>query len=247
MDSFIQTIQAFFFYSPYWIIVLPGILLGLYAYQKLLTTYQRYARVPTQQGITGAEAARRILDAAGLFDVAIEMIPGSLTDHYDPVHKVLRLSEENYRSRSIAAVGVAAHEAGHALQHQAGYAFFQLRMAVVPVTQFATQMAAILASIGFMLLIFGILSPALFVKLLPVIIIGYGAATLFQMITLPVEYDASRRAAVRLQALGIIDDTELPAVKQVLHAAALTYVAALVTAVLELLQWILIFRGFSDE
>ncbi len=240
-------IEAFFYYSPYWIIVLPGILLGFYAQQKLMSTYRRYAQVPNLRGLTGAEVARRILDAAGLFDVAVEMIPGALTDHYDPLKKVLRLSEANYRSPSLAAIGVAAHEAGHALQHKAGYALLQLRMAIVPVTQFATQMAAILAGIGFMLLFFGVLSPVLFAKLLPVIIIGYGAATFFQLVTLPVEYDASRRAAIQLRSLGIIDDTELPAIKQVLNAAALTYVAALVTAVLELLQWILIFRGFSDD
>lgn len=240
---------AFYLFTPFDLLIVPGLLLGLYAQMRLMGTYNRYLRVPASSGLTGAQVARRILDAAGLYDVPVELVAGVLTDHYDPVRRVLRLSRESYYGSSISALGVAAHEAGHALQHAAGYAMMQVRMALLPVTSFATQAAFTLLAIGFLLMFLGFASSAFLARIMPIVILGYGAATLFQLVTLPVEYDASRRAAERLLRLGLINDIELPAVRAVLSAAALTYVAALVTAILELLRWIAIaslLRGRED-
>ncbi|RME96099.1 MAG: zinc metallopeptidase, partial [Verrucomicrobia bacterium] len=182
------------FFMPWDWLLLPGILLGLYAQMRLMSAYNRYLETPTSSGVSGAEAARRILDEAGLHDVPVKVVPGRLTDHYDPVRRVLCLSEENFAGRSISAVGVAAHEAGHALQHQAAYAPLQWRMALVPATNFATKAFFIIFVGGMMMTMFGLLSPRLFAQILPFAIGAYGVVTLFQLITLPVEYDASRRA-----------------------------------------------------
>lgn len=229
------------------ILILPGLLIGIWAQMKLMSTYRRYAQLPVGSGMTGAEAAREILDQAGLRQVPVNPVPGHLTDHYDPLKRALFLSEENYYGRSVAAVGVAAHEAGHALQHKAAYAPLQLRMMMVPATNFASTAAFLILGVGFLLTMFGILSPSLFAALLPYAIGAYAVVTLFQLVTLPVEYDASRRARQALVAAGIIRGPEANAVGAVLNAAALTYVAALVTAVLELLRLILIARGFSNH
>jgi Zn-dependent membrane protease YugP len=164
----------------------------------------------------------------------VNVTPGHLTDHYDPMKKALFLSEANYRGRSIAAVGVAAHEAGHALQHQAAYAPLHIRMAMVPITNFATQASFFLFFGG---LVMG------FAKMALLAIVIYGVVTAFQMVTLPVEYDASRRARQQLLEVGIVQRNEAAAVSKVLNAAALTYVAAMVSSLLQLLYWISIFRG----
>jgi Zn-dependent membrane protease YugP len=222
------------FDSTYIMLLLPGLLLGIYAQIRLTSTYNKYVRVGLATNVTGAEAARMILDRAGLEHMAVNAVPGHLTDHYDPLKKALFLSEENYRGRSIAAVGVAAHEAGHALQHKAAYAPLQLRMAMVPLTSFATQ-ASFFLFMGAMVL--GILKMALLA------IVIYGIITVFQLITLPVEYNASRRAKEQLVNLGIVQRNEAPAVGKVLNAAALTYVAAMVTSVLTLIYWIGLFRS----
>ncbi|HTV40250.1 MAG TPA: zinc metallopeptidase [Candidatus Sulfotelmatobacter sp.] len=212
----------------YFLFAIPGLLLGIWAQAKLSHAYGKYSQVPVDSGMTGAEAARKILDNAGLANVEIGEIPGSLSDHYDPMKRALFLSSENYNGQSIAAVGVAAHESGHALQHQASYALFRFRMAIVPMTQFA--------SVAYMAIFFiGIIFRAYFSKLIDIAIALFAVTTLFQLVTLPVEYDASRRAKEQLFRLGLVHEHERAGVSKVLDAAALTYVAALVSSVLQLL------------
>jgi len=235
------------FFGPYDWLMIPGLLLGLYAQFKLTATYNRYVRQPLASGLTGAQAARVILDGAGLQQVDVQPVPGHLTDHYDPLKRALFLSAENYGGRSIAAVGVAAHEAGHALQHQAAYAPLQLRMMLVPATNFATKAAFMILGVGMLLTYIGFISVKLFAALLPFAIGAYAVVTFFQLVTLPVEYDASRRAKDQLLRHGLIDNTERTAVARVLNAAALTYVAGLITAVLELLRIVMIARGLGDD
>jgi Zn-dependent membrane protease YugP len=220
--------------ATYWFFLLPGLLLGFYAQIRLSSAYNRYIRMGLATGASGAEAAREILDRAGLQNMAVNAIPGHLTDHYDPIKKALFLSEENFHGRSIAAVGVAAHEAGHALQHQAAYAPLQLRMAMVPLTSFATRAS-------FFLFFGGLLLG--FTKLALLAVVIYGVIAAFQLVTLPVEYDASRRAKEKLLSLGIVQQNEAGAVSSVLNAAALTYVAAMVSSLLTFLYWLSILRG----
>ncbi|HEY1172977.1 MAG TPA: zinc metallopeptidase [Verrucomicrobiae bacterium] len=221
----------------YLLCVIPPLLLGLYAQFKLNSTYKRYIQVPVGTGISGAQAAREILDAAGLQDMPIQEVPGHLSDHYDPIKKQLCLSSENYRGRSLAAVGVAAHEAGHALQHKASYAWLNLRMAMVPLTSIASSGAMVLFFLGFFLSL---------AKLAIIGIVIYSVIFAFQLITLPVEYDASRRAKVELARLGIVHPGEAAGVASVLNAAALTYVAAMVQSLMTLLHFILLARS-SDR
>ena len=216
---------------------IPGLLLGIYAQIRLSASYHKYMQVGIQSGMSGAEAARTLLDRSGLQDVAVEEIGGQLTDHYDPMKKALFLSSENYQGKSIAAVGVAAHEAGHALQHQAAYAPLNWRMMMVPITNFASY-----AWMG--ILVLGmILGGALFHKFIWIAIGIFAVITLFQLITLPVEFDASRRAKEQLFRLGLVHSDEGVAVAKVLNAAALTYVAALVTAVLQLIRLLMLARS----
>lgn len=235
------------FFGPYDWLMIPGLLLGLYAQFRLTSTYNRYIRQPIESGLSGAEAARIILDRAGLENVDVHPVQGHLTDHYDPLKRALFLSEENYAGRSIAAVGVAAHEAGHALQHQAAYKPLQLRMMLVPATNFASTAAFTIFGVGMLLMYLGFLSKALFVAILPIAIGAYAVMTFFQLITLPVEFDASRRAKEHLLRLGLISAQERSSVSRVLNAAALTYVAGLVTAVLQLLRIVLIARSLGDD
>jgi Zn-dependent membrane protease YugP len=223
--------------DKYWWFFLPGLLLGLYAQMKLMGTYNKYAQVPIQSGLSGAEAAREILDAAGLSSVPVEEVNGQLTDHYDPSKRALFLSSDNFHGRSIAAVGVAAHESGHALQHKEAYAPLQLRMALVPITNFASQAVFWILLLGYFMSLAKLVWPA---------IIVFGVITVFQLITLPVEYDASRRAKDQLVRLGLVSSNERQAVSSVLGAAALTYVAALVAAVFDLLHFIMIARNERD-
>lgn len=223
--------------DSYWWFILPGILLGLYAQIKLKSAYGRYSRVPTNSGITGAAAAREILDSVGLHGMPVNEVGGHLTDHYDPIKKALFLSSENYHGRSLAAVGVAAHEAGHALQHKAAYAPLNIRMALVPVTQIASTAVTWIFVLG---MVMGI------AKLATVAVVVFGIIALFQMITLPVEFDASRRAKQQLVNLGLIDSHESPGVSKVLNAAAMTYVAAMVASLFTLLHFVMIARG-SDR
>ncbi|MDD2708278.1 MAG: zinc metallopeptidase [Verrucomicrobiae bacterium] len=214
----------------YELVPIPGVLLGFYAMFKLRSLYSKYQNVPQSKGMTGAEVAQAILDKAGVREVRIEGCEGELTDHYDPRGKVLRLSEANFRTSSLAAIGVAAHEAGHAIQHHVKYAPLETRMAVVGVTNFASISAPILFMIG-MFMHSGIL--------LQIGIWLFSAIVVFQAITLPVEFNASARAKRVLLEMGIVSRDEEEIVKKLLNAAALTYVAGLVTAALELLKMIL--------
>ena len=218
------------FNFKYLLFALPGLLLGIWAQIRLHSIYGKYSQVPIESGRTGAQTARRILDNAGLTDMPVEEVEGKLSDHYDPTKRALFLSSDNFHGTSVAAVGVAAHEAGHALQHQAAYGLFNLRMALVPATQFAN-----FAYIGifFLGMFLGLMK-----IMLPIIILIFGVITLFQLVTLPVEYDASSRAKEQLFRLGLVREDERVGVSQVLHAAALTYVAALVSSVMELLYYI---------
>jgi uncharacterized protein len=226
--------------SPYWLLMIPGLLLGIYAQIKLSSAYGRYSRVGSSRGVTGAQAARSILDGAGLYDVPVDMVHGHLTDHYDPTRRALFLSEENFQSTSLAAIGVAAHEAGHALQHQAAYAPLEWRMRLVPITSFASNGAYVIA----LLSMFMGVGTAMFSKLAGVAVILFGLITLFQMITLPVEFDASNRAKAQLARLGLVrGEEEAYGVSKVLNAAAMTYVAAMVSSVMELLHWFLLARA----
>lgn len=215
----------------YLLFAIPGLLLGIWAQTKLSHAYGKYSQIGVDSGMTGAEAAREILDRAGLVNVPVEEIPGNLTDHYDPTKRALFLSSENYSGQSVAAVGVAAHESGHALQHQAGYALLNFRTAIAPITQFA--------STAWMFILFaGFIFHAFAHTLIPVAIAVFGIITVFQLVTLPVEYDASRRAKEQLFRLGLVHEHEREGVSKVLDAAALTYVAALVTAVMDLLYFL---------
>jgi hypothetical protein len=225
-----------FYFNPLYLllVVLPGLLIGIWAQIKLSSAYGKYSRVPVESGLTGAQAAREILDQAGLNDLPVQEVPGHLTDHYDPTKRALFLSSENFHGQTVAAVGVAAHESGHALQHQAAYGLFKVRMALVPVTQFASMAYTGILLMGIFL---GLMKIAL-----PLIIAVFAVITLFQLVTLPVEYDASRRAKEQLFRLGLVHEQERAGVSKVLDAAALTYVAALVSSMLTLLYYITLAR-----
>lgn len=225
-----------FYYDPLFLLfAIPGLLIGIYAQIKLSSAYGKYSRQGVDSGLSGAEAAREILDQAGLNNVPVQEVGGRLTDHYDPTKRALFLSSENFRGRSLAAVGVAAHESGHALQHQAAYAPLNIRMALVPVTQFASMAYMGIFFVGVFLHAFKVV--------LPIIIAIFAILTLFQLVTLPVEFDASRRAKEQLFRLGIVREHERGAVRKVLDAAALTYVAALVSSVMQLLYYVTLARN----
>jgi hypothetical protein len=224
--------NSFYWWSPWDLLMIPGLLLGLYAQIKLNAAYNKYLQVGTHAGLSGAETAREILDRAGLTNMPVAEIPGRLTDHFDPMKKALFLSSDNFHGRSLSAVGVAAHESGHALQQQAGYALFNFRMLIGPATQFANASWVWI----FML---GIIVPA-FHPLINIAIGILSVVTLFQLVTLPVEYDASRHAKQQLVKLGLVQADEAPAVSKVLNAAAMTYLAGLVSAFLNLLRVIMI-------
>ena len=213
------------FFDPlYFLCIAPAFLLAMWAQMKVRSTYAIAQRMPAP--MSGAAAARHVLNSAGLQDVEIEMIPGQLSDHYDPSHRVLRLSNEVYQSRSLAAVGIAAHEAGHALQHAFGYAPLAIRNAAVPAANFGSGFSMILFVIGLM---------ANWHALVWTGIILFGCVVFFQVVNLPVEFNASSRAKEQLVALGIIDQEGLVYVRKVLDAAAWTYVAATLQSLLTLL------------
>jgi Zn-dependent membrane protease YugP len=213
----------------FWILFIGVFIFALYAQIRVSSAYAKNAQIPSRGRITGREAAEAVMNRAGITDVTIEETSGHLTDHYDPLHKRLVLSEENYRGTSLAALGVAAHEAGHAIQHKIGYSMLNFRMALVPATQIVSGVIPflILASIFLFRGLTGIM--------LDIAIICYAVLTLFQLVTLPVEFDASRRAKAQLVELGIVDQDEMPGVGETLDAAALTYVAAFISALLNLL------------
>lgn len=219
------------FFDPlYLIIVTPALLLSIYAQIKVKSTYSKFSKVPTFRGVTGAQAAREILRASGVSGVDIELTRGFLSDHYDPRTRVLRLSESVYAGDSIASVGVAAHEAGHALQHAQGYMPLKLRSALVPVSSLGSNLAWPLLLIGFIFMSQSLILAG---------ILFFSLAVLFQIVTLPVEFNASSRALAALPATGILSESEAKGARRVLSAAALTYVAAATAALLQLLYFLL--------
>ncbi len=223
------------YFDPTYILVLIGVVISLLASARVKSTFNKYSRVRSMSGITGAQAAERLLRASGINDVRIEPVSGSLSDHYDPRSKVLRLSEPVYASNSLAAIGVAAHECGHAIQHQNSYLPLKIRGALVPVANFGSVISWPMILIGLFL--------GGFQSLIDLGILLFSAAVLFQLITLPVEFNASRRAIARLGETGILYREELGQSKKVLDAAALTYVAAAAASILQLLRLILLFGG----
>lgn len=218
----------------YWLMLAPALLLGLWAQARVRSAFARAQQEPAP--MTGAAAARYVLDSAGLHDVAIEPVQGFMTDHYDPRAKVLRLSPEVYQNRTMAAVGVAAHESGHAIQDATGYTLLIIRNAMVPLANFGGGISMTLMMIGFLL------SLAFLVK---IGIVLFSAAVFFQLVNLPVEFDASRRAKAQLDALGVVPRQEQEHVREVLNAAAWTYVAGTLQAVMTLLYFLMRFSGNS--
>ncbi|MBR7148442.1 MAG: zinc metallopeptidase [Firmicutes bacterium] len=223
------------------IFLIPAILLTLYAQSKVNSAYAKFARVANRRGITGAQAARMILDSNGMNDVPIQMVSGKLSDHYDPRHRVMRLSQQVYHEPSVASVAIAAHEAGHAIQHSVGYAPLQIRNTIVPVVNLCSNMAWPILMVGLLL---GHSAMGDMVFNLGVLL--FSSALIFQLITLPVEFNASNRALEQLEAMEIVaNDQEARGAKKVLSAAALTYVAAMAMAVANLIR-ILAMRGRRD-
>lgn len=220
----------YYYYDPTYLLLIPGLLLALYAQFKVTSTFNHWKQVGSRSGLTGAQVARQILDSNGCRDVAIEPVRGSLTDHYDPENNVLRLSSEVYGSRSIAALGVAAHEAGHAIQDAQDYAPLRIRANLVPVANIGSGMAMPLFFLGLIMS---------WEPLLKVGILCFALSVLFYVVTLPVEFNASNRA-VALLGSGYLPDDEVKGVKAVLSAAAMTYVAAALQAVLQLVRLLLL-------
>lgn len=224
----------YYYYDPTYILVLIGVVLSLLASSKVNRTFNRYASVRSRLGLTGREAAEKILRANGIYDVTVCHTSGNLTDHYDPRNKTLRLSDSTYNSASVAAIGVAAHECGHAVQHATGYAPLKIRGALVPVANFGASIAWPLVIIG--LFIRGDLSWIL----IQAGILLFSAAVIFQLVTLPVEFNASGRAVKYLETTGMLYPEEINGTKAVLRAAALTYVASAASMILQLLRLVLI-------
>lgn len=220
-------------FDPTYILVLLGLMLSLWASARVKSTYAKYSKESSLSGMTGAQAAHKILTMAGIYDVSIQHVAGNLTDHYDPRNKTLNLSDSVYGNFSVAAIGVAAHEAGHAIQHDRGYAPLKLRSAIAPV-------ASIGANISWPLILIGLLLGGSG-TLIQIGIFMFSLAVAFQLVTLPVEYNASKRAMNMLEDTGILYADELPKTKKVLNAAALTYVAAAATSALQLLRLVLLF------
>ena len=226
------------FFNPMWLVfALPGLLLALWAQTRVRGSFKTFSKVRTTSGMTGAQVARTLLDQEGLTHVVVEESQGGmLSDHYDPRSETLRLSPDVYRTPSVAAAGVAAHEMGHALQHAHGYGPLKFRSAIVPVTQFGSTLAPWLFIAGLLLN---------FTTLAWVGVVLFGVAVLFTLVTLPVEFDASKRAKALLSSSGIVTSTELVGVNKVLDAAALTYVASAVSAVGQFLYYIMLLTGGS--
>lgn len=221
----------FYFGDFTMILLLPALILAFYAQAKVSSTFEKYLRVSSASGLTGAEVARQILRQNGINDVSVEPQGGRLSDYYDPRRKVVKLSSDVYHGRSLAAIGVAAHECGHAIQHDIGYAPLAIRNSIVPVANIGSQMA-------FPLFFMGLIFRADFLMTLGILM--FSAAVLFQIITLPVEYNASSRAIAVLEGHGLIERNEVAPIKQVLGAAALTYVAATLMAIMQLLRLLIL-------
>ncbi len=221
-------------YGLYFLFALPALILGMWAQFRVQSAFKKYSRVRSMIGLTGAEVARRMLDMSGLYNVKVEKTGGFLSDHYDPSKHVLRLSTDVYQSNSLAAAGVAAHEAGHALQQQDAYMPMQIRSAIVPTVQIGSWLGPIIFILGFFLQY----SPVMWFGL-----ILFSAVALFAIVTLPVEFNASRRAKAWLADSGVLYQSELPGINAVLDAAALTYVAAAVQAISTIMYYLFLLTG----
>lgn len=225
----------FYGFDSTYFLVLIGVILSLWASARVKSTYAKYSGERSLSGMTGAQAAQRILSMAGIYDVTVQHVAGNLTDHYDPRNKTLNLSDAVYSNASVAAVGVAAHECGHAIQHDRGYAALKLRSALAPVANIGANISWPLILVG---LLFGGSS-----VLIEIGILMFSLAVAFQLVTLPVEFNASKRAMTMLEETGVLYADELPKTRKVLNAAALTYVAAAASSILQLLRLVLLFGG----
>jgi uncharacterized protein len=228
------------FFDPIFLLfIIPPILLMLFAQWRVKNTFGKYSQVMNQRGLSGAQAARQILDDNGLYDVPVEQVEGELTDHYDPRDRALRLSTAVYSGRSVAALGIAAHEAGHALQHAQGYAPLQLRSALVPA-------ATVGSNLGWIMIFGGLILQFTAIAWLGVLF--FAAGTLFALVTLPVEFNASSRAMAMLTSNGmIVTQEERDQNQQVLNAAALTYIAGFLAALMQLIYWVLLITGINRD
>lgn len=231
----------FYYYDRTYILVLIGVVLCMLASNRVNSVFRKYDRVRSHTGMTGREAAERILRANGIYDVQVQHVSGRLTDHYDPRNKVLRLSDSTYASTSVAAIGVAAHECGHAVQHAIGYAPLQIRGALVPVANFGSTLSWPLILVGIFL------NGQMSALLINLGILLFSGAVLFQLITLPVEFNASNRAVRALANSGMLYEEEVRQTKSVLGAAALTYVASAASMILQLLRLLIITGGRREN
>ena len=234
-----------FYDYTYLLLVLPAVIFSLIASSRVQSTFKKYSQQASARGITGREAAERVLRANGVMGIRIERVSGNLTDHFDPKTNVIRLSDSVYDSTSTAAIGVAAHEAGHAVQHEQEYQPAKIRMAIVPITNIGSKLAVPLILAGILL---SVISNS--TNLLVISYIGiacFSLCALFQLITLPTEYDASRRAMQALETGGILYDEELKGARKVLSAAALTYVAALAVTLMQLLRLLVIVNRYNSR
>lgn len=229
--------MGYYYWDPTYILVVIGAVICMIASARVKGTFNKYSQLRSMSGMNGAQVAQRVLQAAGIYDVQVRHVSGSLTDHYDPRTKTVNLSDPVYNVTSVAALGVAAHECGHAIQHAKSYAPLSIRSALVPIANFGSMLAWPVILIG---LLFNTRSSGLIID---IGILLFSAAVLFQLVTLPVEFDASRRALVMLRTQGILADDELKYTRRVLKSAALTYVASAAAAILQLLRIILITNG----
>lgn len=229
--------MGYYYWDPTYILVVIGAVICMIASARVKGTFNKYSQLRSMSGMNGAQVAQRVLQAAGIYDVKVRHVSGSLTDHYDPRTKTVNLSDPVYNATSVAALGVAAHECGHAIQHAKSYAPLSIRSALVPIANFGSMLAWPVILIG---LLFNTRSSGLIID---IGILLFSAAVLFQLVTLPVEFDASRRALVMLRTQGILADDELKYTRRVLKSAALTYVASAAAAILQLLRIILITNG----
>lgn len=229
--------MGYYYWDPTYILVVIGAVICMIASARVKGTFNKYSQLKSMSGMNGAQVAQRVLQAAGIYDVQVRHVSGSLTDHYDPRTKTVNLSDPVYNATSVAALGVAAHECGHAIQHAKSYAPLSIRSALVPIANFGSMLAWPVILIG---LLFNTRSSGLIID---IGILLFSAAVLFQLVTLPVEFDASRRALVMLRTQGILADDELRYTRRVLKSAALTYVASAAAAILQLLRIILITNG----
>lgn len=229
--------MGYYYWDPTYILVVIGAVICMIASARVKGTFNKYSQLRSMSGMNGAQVAQRVLQAAGIYDVQVRHVSGSLTDHYDPRTKTVNLSDPVYNATSVAALGVAAHECGHAIQHAKSYAPLSIRSALVPIANFGSVLAWPVILIG---LLFNTRSSGLIID---IGILLFSAAVLFQLVTLPVEFDASRRALVMLRTQGILADDELRYTRRVLKSAALTYVASAAAAILQLLRIILITNG----